>query len=370
MLAVLALLYATLWPFNPHPRNGVAWLPADSGIRFDGGGIVLTDGPLQAQAGADAEDACSVEIYLRPVTQNDAGNFLTFSSDENPDAILLRQWHESLLIDRVTPARWHTPTVTLFEVDDVLRQGQLVLVTISSDSDGTTVYVDGKFARSDPHFRIRRNELYRQIVLGISPSTFDDWKGEVHGLAIYDEKVSPAEAAAHYAGWTGASQAPRAEVRSHLLARYDFHERGGNVIHNEVASAPALTIPAHLFIPRKAMLTSVGKQFEWTANWRQDVLQNIIGFMPLGFVLCGFFALSRSRGQAILISTLCGGFLSFSIEFLQYYIPRRDSGWTDVITNSTGTLLGALIAHPELVRAALRLVHLIPPKQSSEATQT
>jgi VanZ family protein len=84
--------------------------------------------------------------------------------------------------------------------------------------------------------------------------------------------------------------------------------------------------------------------------------------MPLGFVLCGFFALSRSRGQAILISTLCGGFLSFSIEFLQYYIPERGSGWTDVVTNTTGTLLGALIAHPELVRFALRLVHLIPPR--------
>ena len=102
------------------------------------------------------------------------------------------------------------------------------------------------------------------------------------------------------------------------------------------------------------MFTSVDKQFDWTANWRRDVFENIVGFMPLGFVLCGFFALSHSRGQAILISTLCGGFLSFSIEFLQYYIPWRDSGWTDVITNSTGTLLGALIAHPELVRAALR----------------
>ena len=100
------------------------------------------------------------------------------------------------------------------------------------------------------------------------------------------------------------------------------------------------------------------------------MITNIVGFLPLGFVLCGFFSLSRSRVQAILISTLCGGFLSFSIEFLQYYIPRRDSGWTDVVTNTTGTLLGALIAHPELVRTALRLVNLIPPKRNSEANQS
>ena len=364
VLAVLALIYATLWPFNPTPRNGVSWLTDANGLRFTGGGIVLTNGALQPVQGADSGDSCAIEIYLRSVTQDDAGNLLTFSSDEDPDAIFLRQWHESLLINRATHPRGHTPGVILFEVDDVLRLNQLVLVTISSGPDGTTLYIDGKIAGSDPKFHIRRSALYRQVVLGISPSTFDDWKGEVRGLAIYGEQVSPAEAAAHYAQWT---KATRPEETNHLLARYDFSERGGNTIHSDVASAPALVIPDHFFIPRKTMLTAVGDQFEWTAIWRQDVLQNVIGFMPLGFVLCGFFALSRSRAQAILISTICGGLLSFSIEFLQYYIPRRDSGWTDVITNSTGTLLGALIAYPGLVRAALRIVHLIPAKRIGEA---
>jgi VanZ family protein len=364
VLAVLALLYATLWPFDRHPHNGVSWLPGANGIRFTEAGIVLSDGALQAVQGADSGDSCAIEIYLRSIAQDDAGNFLTFSSDGDPDAIFLRQWHESLLINRATHPHWHTPGVILFEVDDVLRHNQLVLVTISSGSDGTVLYIDGKVAGKDPNFRIRRSELYRQVVLGMSPSTFDDWKGEVHGLAIYSQEVSPAGAAAHYAQWTGTSASGDQDIN--VLARYDFRQRGGSVIHSDVASAPALLIPVHFFIPRKSMLTPVGDQFEWTANWRQDVLQNIIGFMPLGFVLCGLFALSRPRAQAVLLATLSGGFLSFTIEFLQFYIPRRDSGWTDVITNSTGTLLGALIAYPELVRAALRLVHLIPPKRNGD----
>lgn len=370
VLAVLALLWATMWPFQPHPHNDVAWLANANGVRFEGSGIVLSDGALQPAAGADAGDACAIEIYLRPVALLDFGNFLTFSSDENPDAIFLSQWHESLLIYRSTPARWHAPRLALLEVTHILHPGQLVLATISSGADGTTVYIDGKFAKREPQFRIRRNELYRQVVLGNSSSNFSVWQGEIHGLAIYDERVSLADAAAHYAEWSGTSRVSLGEDRSHLLARYDFHERGGNAIHSDVASAPALTIPPHFFMPRKQQLTSVGRQFEWTASYRYDVIENIIGFMPLGFVLCGFFVLSRPRGQAILISTLCGGLLSFSIEFLQYYIPKRDSGWTDVITNTTGTLLGALIAHPELVRAALRLVFLIPPKRNSEANQT
>ena len=120
-------------------------------------------------------------------------------------------------------------------------------------------------------------------------------------------------------------------------------------------------------IPRKALLASPIDEFEWTASWRKDVIENILGFMPFGFVLCGLFALSRPRGQAILMATLVGGLLSLTVESLQYYIPRRDSSLTDIISNTTGSLLGALIAHPELVRFALRLAFLIPWKPKSEA---
>jgi hypothetical protein len=356
-----------MWPFNPIPHNVVAWLPDTNGIRFDGVGIVLSDGRLHPVAGENGGDSCAVEVYLRPATQDEAGNFLTFSSDENPDAIFLRQCHDLFLLSRSTPTRWRAPAFVFLGENNVLRQGRWVLVTVSSGPDGTSIYVDGKLARNSADFRIRRSELYREIVLGTSPSTIDAWQGEIRGIAIYDDAISPAVASAHYAEWSGDSQLPDAENKNHLLARYNFREGGGNAIHNEVASAPALTIPAHFFLPRKAHLDSVFKQFGWTWMWRRDVLENIVGFMPLGFVLCGFFALSRSRVQAILISTLCGGLLSFSIEFLQYYIPRRDSGWTDVITNSTGTLLGALIAYPGLVRAALRIVHLIPAKRIGEA---
>src|SRR5262249_2283220 len=136
----------------------------------------------------------------------------------------------------------------------------------------------------------------------------------------------------------------------------------------EVASAPPLMIPVYFSIPHKPLLASPVDEFDWTPSYRADVIANILGFMPFGFVLCGYFALSHPRPQAILISTLVGGLLSFSVEFLQYYIPKRDSSLTDVMSNTTGTLLGALIAYPELVRFALRLAFLIPWKRTSEAT--
>ena len=45
--------------------------------------------------------------------------------------------------------------------------------------------------------------------------------------------------------------------------------------------------------------------------------------------------------------------LSYTVEFLQFFIPFRDSGWEDVITNSTGSVAGFILFElcgPSLVR--------------------
>lgn len=69
---------------------------------------------------------------------------------------------------------------------------------------------------------------------------------------------------------------------------------------------------------------------------------NVLLFIPFGF---GLGERLRERGKsktaALLTTYLCGALLSYFVEFLQIYIPLRDSGWTDVITNSAGALVGA-----------------------------
>ena len=45
--------------------------------------------------------------------------------------------------------------------------------------------------------------------------------------------------------------------------------------------------------------------------------------------------------MTILLLTMAAGvFLSYCIEFMQIYIPTRDSGWEDVFTNATGAVVG------------------------------
>ena len=86
---------------------------------------------------------------------------------------------------------------------------------------------------------------------------------------------------------------------------------------------------------------------------------NIAGFVPLGLILCAYLAWTRNRWKAILISTLACGILSFTIELLQYYIPGRFSGMTDIITNTLGAALGAVLVETSVVRHVLKRMNLI-----------
>ncbi|HTZ75019.1 MAG TPA: VanZ family protein [Candidatus Aquilonibacter sp.] len=75
----------------------------------------------------------------------------------------------------------------------------------------------------------------------------------------------------------------------------------------------------------------------------RDAFLNVLLFIPFGFGLAG---LCRKRGFSLTataaLAWIAGVFLSYSVEFAQFFIPGRDSGWEDVITNSSGSLIGCL----------------------------
>jgi glycopeptide antibiotics resistance protein len=95
------------------------------------------------------------------------------------------------------------------------------------------------------------------------------------------------------------------------------------------------------------------KEFQASWGYVKDILLNVGGFVPLGFVVCAYLALGRSRGKAISFTIFAAGMLSIAIEVLQAYIPRRVSGTTDIITNTLGATLGAALARPGAVRRFL-----------------
>jgi VanZ family protein len=81
------------------------------------------------------------------------------------------------------------------------------------------------------------------------------------------------------------------------------------------------------------------------ASGVRDVVLNVLLFVPFGFALGSKLRKQgRSWPKALLYTWLIGILLSYGIELVQLYVPERDSGWGDVVTNSTGSAMGCAIA--------------------------
>jgi len=77
---------------------------------------------------------------------------------------------------------------------------------------------------------------------------------------------------------------------------------------------------------------------------RLDFFLNVLLFVPFG---AGIAAQMRkrgvSRGAALIVALAAGAITSYTVEFLQLFIPMRDSGWNDIISNSMGSVAGLLL---------------------------
>jgi len=361
IVAVVAVLVATLSPLNPFPRNGVMWLTGAIGLKFVKNGLVVSNQPLNPPA-KDAIESYSIELLVKPASVGWSYTILGFYVPARPTQFLVRQWTDGLLVTHDPRVDTDRTRTIKFDVDHAFVRGRLVLVTLASGPNGTTVYLDGQRAESFPRFKIARNELAGQIVLGTSPSSYHPWSGELRGLAIYSKELTPADALRHFQEWTTPSGHPDLES---AVSRYNFAEGTGREVRNEVTSGPNLEIPAIFSVPHKAFLSSPAKEFKADRRYAFDVLINVAGFVPLGLISCAYFGWNRSRWQAILIATVSCGTLSLLIEILQYYIPRRGSGMTDVITNTLGAAVGAILMQAAPVRRILTRMKLFPETQRS-----
>ena len=77
-----------------------------------------------------------------------------------------------------------------------------------------------------------------------------------------------------------------------------------------------------------------------TTKEYDDILINIVGniavFIPIGFLICAI------RNKADAVAVFAGLMLSCIIEFCQLFIDRN-SDYNDIILNTSGALIGALI---------------------------
>jgi VanZ family protein len=77
---------------------------------------------------------------------------------------------------------------------------------------------------------------------------------------------------------------------------------------------------------------------------KSDLITNLIIYIPLGFLFMRILCGRLKTVSAIFLVTIMGMVFSFAMEFLQMFIPARESSFSDVVLNGISTLAGTLIA--------------------------
>lgn len=344
------ILVAGLWPFHS-PKNEVAWSGNEGGLRFGDYGTVLSSGAFK-MASSRGDASCSLEIWLQPGLTYDTNTFLAFYTPGNPLQFSLHQSNPDLELQRDTQNQQHQTGTARLYIDHVFRQGKPVFITITSDAEETRVYIGGALVRASRQFRLTSKDFTGQLVVANSPLENDSWSGELRGLAIYNRNLTAAQVLQHYEGWTKKGH-PNLAKNDGAVALYLFNEHSGNVIHNQVSSGIGLYIPARYMILHQVFLDPIWKEFSLSWGYWKNVLINIGGFIPLGFLFCAWLSSFSNLKRAVLVTIALGFATSLTIETLQAFLPTRDSGMMDIITNTLGTCLGAMLYRWRFVRENL-----------------
>lgn len=310
------------------------WLKDQNGIRIDRYGTVVSSGDFEP-ATSDGP-ACSLELWLKPHRTWDKGTVLAFYNHLIGRQFSLQQYYTDLILghdgeDEYRQAR--------FDVDGVFR-GNQVLITVTSDGQATAIYLDGNLIKRSSRFGLSLKDLAGTLIVANSPRQPNSWAGELRGLAIYRGMLTADQVTQHHQDWTQTGK-PSVTEDIPALALYLFDEHTGKMIHNQVRSGVDLYIPERYLLVNQTLLESPRKEFRRKSTRLDDIVSNIVGFVPLGFVFCAYFTSVRQfkhGGWAVIV---LGAIVSLTIEVLQAYLPTRDSGLTDVITNTLGTAVGA-----------------------------
>jgi hypothetical protein len=344
-LAVLCItLSLGLWPFHS-PRNDVAWLTDGNGIAFGKNGTAMSSDVLITENSTE-RDCGSVEIWGRPDHWRSSATLLALYRPEYGTQLVLRQSLTDLKVTAEARGLRQREGESYFYVDDAfgaaLRQKKLVFITLTCGQQGVKLYLDGILAKAAPRFHLTSGAFTGRVILGDSAQQPDSFRGQIRGLAIYESELSSSRVLQNYREWTERGR-PNISPDEHNICLYRFDEHGGDVI-NSIVGPPArnLHIPKQYEVIDKIALEPFWEEFDFSRSYWSGNLKNIIGFIPFGFCFAAWLSMAHRTKRVTLLTVALGALVSLTIEIFQIYLPTRDSGTTDLITNTISTWLGVV----------------------------
>ncbi len=346
-LVMSVMLYFGVRLKGYRPVNRVHWASAGPGITFEPYGLAYTEYFFIPSAEVPEPSNLTIELAIKPdFLKYSSLRFLVMIHDgQDKSQLFIGQWGSSLMIMNGNDYsnRRRLPKIYL-QLDENVEKARLV--SIVSTEEGTRVYLDGVLKKKKSALVLRYPNKIEQtrMVVGNNLGGNQPWKGTIAGLAFYDRALEQALIESHYRSWQSNGTFNGFKDAAPKLL-YTFDQGSGESVRNKMGDGPVLMVPARMEILQKKVLSWPKFYGVAGTNLIGDVLLNLIGFIPLGFILIALYGRieSFSHRYGRLIVVLFAFAFSLSIEITQVWIPSRDSSLLDLFLNTIGGYLGVLL---------------------------
>lgn len=327
--------------------NGVNWITDQPGLCFSKYGIAYTD-PFSGfiEDHISKPNCFSIEIALRPAGNKTKGtNFILALHNGNDHNQLIMWQYHSWIIFMNGDDYDHSRRTKRIAVDMVPLSPTTRFITVTSGEESTEVYLDGQFVtrKKDLTLKIPTGNETR-LVLGNSVYGNQPWHGDIYGLAFYGYPLSAEDVASHFDRWVQVRNFSFAKKEKPLVL-YVFDENVGERAIDHSGGNNPLKIPSKMHLLKKKILFPARTPFKFDKSFYIDSIINLLGFIPLGFILSATFVKlggTFEKHDVLIAVSLCFA-VSLFIEIFQAWIPSRDSYMLDLILNTLGSLVGATV---------------------------
>lgn len=370
----LILFVFGLWPFNFNEKNNATISP-EGGLRIDGHGTAYT-----ATSTGKPQGIYRFTVLVDLETLSDGldslENIVGYFDNRADKNFFLAQWKDEIELNVRTE---RNPSGVIFSAAGMLEREKRISCLIMYDGTKMYFYVNNDLRKKVNRGLMSFSNWSKEypLVVGTDAGGRAQWKGTIYQIVVWDRSLSPREIDSVTGDQWPVTSEKKEEKRP--LIHYVFKEeytyqttfRGKKALGVRdlgKGRAADLVVPEY-FEPYKRLF--LGWDLDWATvkmNWL-DTVNNVIGFIPFGFLLfvsfskgrkgmglqasgfrtrnrrpdSGFPLQDKYKTAIIVILAVVVGFgVSFAIEYPQAYLPSRDSSVRDLITNVLGTAIGSI----------------------------
>jgi hypothetical protein len=333
-----------LWPYTFHLQNHVSLDNNKHCLTFDHlSQAFIQSSFLNEKSTFTNKDSFSLELMIKPAyfTSSHVSRIISIC-DGKDEVFFIGQWKRGLVVRYVNCSKKILETGK----DNVLTKKTPFFITFVKFNDTIQLFVNGKLvANKAVLFPDTANNFKKKLfVIGNSSKGNQQWNGGLYALAAFNKKLTQQKIEKHYKLWE--KDRSYSQLRDESVFFYSFDSKFQRIYKNGSLNSDSseLIIPNHLLQLQKDFLVPPWIDFRWEKDYAIDVIQNLLAFIILGVLATASFSyLNLNRNILISISTLNSLLISITIETLQIYLPTRSSQLSDLILNTAGGFLGALI---------------------------